>query len=255
MPEIIFMIHGMWGSGRLYWDNYKAFFESKGYQCLTPTLRFHDIDHGQEPDPRLGTTSLLDYVEDLENKISKLDEIPILMGHSMGALLAQILGSRGLAMAMVLLTPAPPRGIHVLKYSVIKSFAGPFRKWGFWRKPIKRSFNSFVYAVSHLMSPEEQRELYGRSVYGSGRAATEIGFWLFDKTRATEVDESKITCPVLVIAGQEDRITPPSLSRKVAKKYGASYKEFPNHAHWVIGQPGWEEITEYIYGWLRENVN
>lgn len=254
MPDTIFMIHGMWGSVRLYWDNWKAFFEARGYRCLTPTLRFHNIDPGEEPDPRLGTTSVLDYVEDLENEISKLEETPIVMGHSMGGLLAQVLGSRGLAKALVLLTPASPRGINALKFSVIRSFIGPLTRWGFWRKPNKLSFKSYVYAVLHLMSPEEQRELYDRCVYESGRAAAEIGFWLFDKNRATEVDESKMMCPVLVIAGEEDRITPVSVSRKVAEKYGATYKEFPNRAHWVIGEPGWEEIAEYVAGWMTANV-
>ena len=253
MGKTIFMIHGMWGSG-WHWENYKGLFEAKGYRCLTPTLRFHDIDPGEEPDPRLGTTSLLDYAEDLESEINELDETPILMGHSMGGLLAQILGIRGLAKALVLLTPASPRGINALKFSVIKSFAGPLTTWGFWRKANKISFKAYIYAVLHLMSHEEHREIYDKCVYESGRAASEIGFWQFDKNRAAEVDESKVTCPVLVIAGREDRITPASVVKKVAEKYDATYKELSNHAHWVVGEPGWEEIAEYVAGWLKENV-
>jgi len=75
-----------------------------------------------KPDDRLGTTSLLDYAEDIENEIRKLDAKPIIMGHSMGGLLAQILGSRGLARALVLLTPAAPAGIRSLTPSVMRSF-------------------------------------------------------------------------------------------------------------------------------------
>jgi pimeloyl-ACP methyl ester carboxylesterase len=71
----------------------------------------------------LGTTSLLDYAADLEKQIRELEEVPILMGHSMGGLLAQIFGSRGLARALVLLTPASPAGILALKPSVIQSFS------------------------------------------------------------------------------------------------------------------------------------
>jgi len=121
MAETIVMIHGMWGSG-WYWENFKGFFESKGYRCVIPTLRFHDMDPKAVPDPRLGTTSLLDYAEDLEKLIRELDGKPIIMGHYMGGLLAQILGSRELAQTLVLLTPASPRGIVALKPSVIKSF-------------------------------------------------------------------------------------------------------------------------------------
>ena len=83
MTETIFMIHGMWGRA-WYWENYKSFFEAKGYHCITTTLRFHDMDPKETPNPQLGTASLLDYAGDLEEEIRQLGVKPILMGHSMG---------------------------------------------------------------------------------------------------------------------------------------------------------------------------
>lgn len=70
------------------------------------------------------------------------------------------------------------------------------------------------------------------------------------------MDEKKVTCPVLVIAGSEDRITPASVVKKVHKKYGnvSTYRELSGHAHWVVGQPGWEDVTELIDEWLIRNV-
>lgn len=254
MPKTIVMIHGMYG-GEWCWENYKNFFEKKGYHCISPTLRFHNMDPNETPDSQLGTTSLLDYAEDLEKEIRKLDAPPIIMGHSMGGLLAQILGSRGLAKALVLLTPASPHGIMALKPSVIKSFRSAFMRWGFWRKPMRPTFDETVYSTMHLLRSDEQKEIFGKFVYESGRAGFEIGFWLFDSKGAAKVDESKITCPVLVVAGAEDRITPASVVQKVAAKYKAvsTYKEFTNHAHWVLGESGWQEITEYISNWLNQN--
>jgi pimeloyl-ACP methyl ester carboxylesterase len=106
----------------------------------------------------------------------------------------------------------------------------------------------------HLLPEEEQKTLYEQFVYESGRAATEIGFWLFDSKGAAKVDESKVVCPVLVIAGAEDRITPASVVKKVADKYKAvsTYKEFESHAHWVILEPGWEEIAAFVFGWMNK---
>ncbi len=117
---------------------------------------------------------------------------------------------------------------------------------------MRQTFNEAVYSMMHLLPEQEQREAYARFVYESGRAACEIGFWLFDLRKATYVDESKVTCPVLVIAGSEDRITPASVVRRIADKYKAvsTYKEFSNHSHWVVGEAGWEEIAQYIEGWL-----
>ena len=121
MTQNIVMIHGMWG-GSWVWDNYKRIFEDKGYTCYTPALRYHGSLPSEKPDPLLGTTSLLDYAQDLEEYISKLDNAPVIIGHSMGGLLTQILGARGLGKALVLITPASPAGINALKFSVIKSF-------------------------------------------------------------------------------------------------------------------------------------
>ena len=247
----IFMIHGMWG-GPWYWTNYRRFFEAQGYRCVTPTLPYHDMDPKAEPDPRLGRTGLLDYAEALEQEIRQLDEKPILMGHSMGGLLAQILGERGLSASLVLLTPAPPSGIMALSPSVVKSFWSVMTSWGFWKKPMRPTFSEAVYSMLNLLPEDQQKRVYNNFVYESGRAAFEIGYWLFDTQGASKVDESGITCPVLVVAGARDRITPASVVRKVAQKYRtvSTYKEFENHAHWVVGEPGWEEIADYTALWL-----
>ena len=256
MAETIVMIHGMWGTG-WYWENFKGFFEGKGYQCVVPTLRYHDMDPKGIPDPRLGTTSLLDYAADLEKLIRELEGTPILMGHSMGGLLAQILSSRGLAKALVLLTPASPHGIIALKPSVIKSFWSGLTTWGFWRKPLRQTFAEAAYSMLNLMPFESQKSIYDKFVFESGRAASEIGFWLFDSKKAARVDESKVTCPVLIVAGEKDRIVPVSVTRKIAEKYKkvSTYKEFPDHSHWVVGEPGWQQIAEYIEEWLSQALS
>ena len=100
--DTIFMIHGMWG-GPWYWSGYQQIFEAAGYRCVTTTLPYHDMDPQGIPDARLGTTSLLDYARALEEEIGQLADPPIIMGHSMGGLLGQMLGSRGLAKSLVLL--------------------------------------------------------------------------------------------------------------------------------------------------------
>ncbi|MGA7875087.1 MAG: alpha/beta hydrolase [Desulfoferrobacter sp.] len=251
MADTIFMIHGMWG-GPWCWENYRRVFEAKGYRCITTTLPYHDMDPRGIPDQRLGTTSLLDYADFLEHQIQKLDMKPIVMGHSMGGLLAQILGARALAKSLVLLTPASPSGIMALRPSVMRSFWSIQTTWGFWRKPMRQTFDEAVYSMLHLLPAKEQRETYDNLVYESGRAAWEIGYWLFDPKGASKVDESKVTCPVLVIAGTQDRITPASVVIRVARKYRgvSTYGEFQKHAHWVLAEPGWQEVAAYVAIWL-----
>lgn len=252
MANTIFMIHGMWG-GAWCWENYQPLFEGKGYRCVVPTLPYHDMDPTEEPDERLGTTSLLEYVDVLEMEIRKLETKPILMGHSMGGLLAQMLASRGVGKAVVLLTPASPAGIMAIRPSAVRSFWSVMTKWGFWRKPMRQTFEENAYAVLHRLPAEEQREMYDRFVPESGRTLFEIACWPFDAKKASVVDESKVTCPVLVVAGSQDRMTPASVVRKVAQKYKsvATYQEFPDLGHLVIGEPGWEAVANYVLEWLE----
>ena len=253
MPETIVMIHGM-QVGEWCWGKYKEFFEEKGYICVTPTLRFHDMALLEPPSPQLGTVSLLGYVEDLEKEIKELDGPPILMGHSMGGLLAQILGSHGLGKALVLLNPAWPRGVMGIRPCVIRTFWSGHKKYGLWKKPFRLTFKEVAGSMLQLIPVADQKELYGRFGYESGRAACEIAYWFFDRKRASAVDETKITCPVLVIAGGLDHATPTPVVRRVAHKYRlvSTYKEFDHHSHWVIGEPGWQEIANYVSDWLNQ---
>ncbi|MCH7479033.1 MAG: alpha/beta hydrolase [SAR324 cluster bacterium] len=255
MTETVLMIHGMWASGAL-WEKWANYFEDRGFHCLRATLRHHGGDPAAPPHPELGTTSLLDYAQDLEEEIRRLEAPPIIIGHSMGGLLAQMLGARGLARMLVLLTPASPRGIMAIKPSVLRSFWSGMTTWAFWRKALRQTFGEASWSMMHLLTPEEQKEIYSSFGFESGRAAAEIGFWLFDPNRASQVNAKAVTCPTLVVGASEDRICPVSVVRQVAKKYRhvATYQEFPGHAHWVVGEPGWEDIAGFCADWLKERL-
>ncbi len=250
--ETLFMIHGMWG-GPGYWDNFRGIFESLGYRCLATTLPYHGHAPTDDADPRLGRTSIRDYADALENEIATLAKQPILIGHSMGGLLAQVLAARGRARAAVLLAPASPAGIFALTPSVLRSFLPVMTHWGFWRKPMRQPFSTAVYSMLHLLPPAQQRRTYERFVQESGRAACEIGLWPLDPHRTTRVDAAAVGCPLLVIVGAEDRITPAKVVQKVARKYAerATFKIFANHAHWLVEEPGWQDIALGIADWLK----
>ena len=253
MKKTIVMIHGMWGGG-WYWDNFKQYFEKEGYECHTPDLRFHDTDPEKPPPSGLGTTSLLDYAQDLEAFIHTLNDKPVLMGHSMGGLLSQMLGERGLASSLILLTPASPSGINALRVSVIKTFWSVLTTWGFWNKPQRVPFDAAVYGILNRLPKTDQKTEYDKFVYESGRASAEIGFWYLDPNKTTRIDASKVDCPVLVVCGSHDRITPTSIAKKVVKKYNtvSSYIEVENRGHWLAHEQGWEKIAETISHWIKK---
>jgi pimeloyl-ACP methyl ester carboxylesterase len=168
-----------------------------------------------------------------------------------------MLAARGLAKALVLLAPAAPAGILAVTPSVIRAFWSIQTTWGWWRKPTRQSFTEAAYSLLHLLPEAEQKQVYDRFVFESGRATFEIGYWLFDRRGAARVDAARITCPVLVMGGSQDRVTPASVVRRVARRYQAvsTYREFPNHAHWVVGEPGWEKVAGYALTWLKSCID
>ncbi len=254
LPQVVF-IHGMWCNHEA-WYYFQPAFEAAGFRTHAPSLRYHDMEPGAVPPRALGATSLSGYISDLTAFIESLHEKPVLVGHSMGGLLAQILASRGLAKAAILLAPAAPAGIFAIRPGVIRIFAPVMLKWGFWRKPVFPAYKAVRYGILNEVPEDEARLLYALMVPESGRAICEIAFWPLDPQKAAAAPVEKVNCPLLVIAGAKDRITPVAICRKVARRYGdlVRYEELPGHAHWLPGEPGWEKIAQRCMEWVREKA-
>lgn len=248
LPPVV-MIHGMWCVGDI-WDSFRQPFEAAGYTVHTPTLRHHALG---APHPELGTTSLRDYVNDLADFINALPERPILIGHSMGGLLTQLLVSKGLAKAAILLCSAPPRGVFPIRLSMLPATTRIFTTPGFWRKPCRLNKHEARYAVFNVIDESEAAQRAADLVYESGRAASEIVLAMFQPHGAAHVDFTANSIPVLSIAGGRDRIVPSSVCSKNAQLYGqrCTYREYPSHGHFIIGEPGWQHVANDCLAWMQ----
>ncbi len=250
MSKTVVMIHGMWGGG-WYWQPMKAFFQAHGYRVLTPDLRYHGEDADSAPMDLLGNLSLTDYVDDLQVVIESLPEKPIVIGHSMGGLIAQKLAERNLVAALVLACPAPPADVFAPNLSAIRSFLPLVMRRNFWRRPHKPSFASVVYSSFQMIPPEHRHDYYHRLVPESGRVLMEIAFPFLDKGNTTTVRASQVKCPTLVLAASQDRLVPAHVVEQVANKYPqADYHCFAGHTHWLIAETGWEDSGQFIVDWL-----
>lgn len=258
----IVAIHGMWGHGRL-WDNWRGLLEARGHTLVAPTLRHHDIGANAPPPPELAATSLLDYADDVEAEIRALDTPPVIVGHSMGGLIAQILAARGLARAAVFLTPAPPAGwpavIELNLPSVTRTFfVAMATSASVVFRAHKPSLGTAIYSCMNRLPRAQAEAEYACMVPESGRALFEIGLWFFDRSRrATRIDPAAVTCPTLTVGCGKDRITPVASVRATARRYaeaGGIYREYPDNAHWVIGEPGWNRIATETAEWIEANV-
>ncbi len=251
-PPLV-LIHGMFCSPA-FWESYKTAFELSGYQCHVPALRYHDLPLKEQPHPQLGGTSVVDYKNDLKQFIATLPEEPILIGHSMGGLLVQLLLADGVGKGGVCLTPAAPRGIIALSPSVLRSFWPVLTQWKFWEKPVRLSYKDAKFGMLNRLLPQEQWEIYQRLGWESGRTVFEIGLWPLDINKATHVQFERVTVPLLFMGAQCDRVTPLFAVKRTSEKYPhAEFVELTGHAHWVLSEPGWEKIVERIISWLQAN--
>ncbi|MDD3762006.1 MAG: alpha/beta hydrolase [Nevskiales bacterium] len=251
MSHPVVLIHGMWCTGA-NWDRVRSLMEPRGYDCFAPSLPAHDPTPDQPID--VARLSLRDYLAELEHQVAerRYDRPPILIGHSMGGLLAQQLACRVQPLALVLLTPAPAWGIGALRWANLLAFAPWMFGGAFWRNSHKPSFPNAVRSAFNGVPQNRHRHLYEALVHESGRAAYEIGMWWFDWSRASAVDVSRIRCPVYVVSCGEDRLTPAPVVRKLAARYpGVTQRYYPSRGHWVIDDEDTEEMVHAICGWLR----
>jgi pimeloyl-ACP methyl ester carboxylesterase len=251
-PPVV-MIHGAFCGGWAF-DKFRTAFEDEGYRVSAPSLRHHDS--GRNPPAALGTASMLDYAQDLEKCISALDEPPVLVGHSMGGLLAQMLAARTKVRALVLLAPSAPWGMLPSTMFEFASAGAMFFAGDFWSRPIQPSFDIAVANALDRLPAEEASRLFARFVPESGLAMFEILHWALDARRATEVDASAVSCPVLCLSGTHDKVNPPSTVRRIAQRYRerATYEDCQGHSHWIPGEPGWEKIAARTIAWMQQTV-
>ncbi len=245
------LIHGMWGTSAV-WRNWRPLLEERGWATIADTLRYHDAA-ADSPPAALGETSLHDYVADLETTILALPEKPVVIGHSMGGLIALLLCARGLARAGVLLTPAPPSSVIALRPSNLMAFARIQARWAWWRKPHRATLREALTYTFNTSDPVDGTIEHAGFVHESGRALLEIGMpWLDDRKAAT-VDPRRVTVPLLFVGAEKDRLVPPGVVRRTARQFAhvADYVEYEGQGHWVLGQPGWERVADEAETWLK----
>lgn len=254
-PDIV-LIHGMWCRGD-HLESVAQPLREAGYRCHLLTLPFHR-DPDEATDPGLGTASLLDYADFCQGAIDqlKLSTPPVIIGHSMGGLIAQMLAARMAVSAAVLLTPAAPAGVFGVNRRTLAVFWRKLLTWGFWRKPHRLTAEQARrYALNGLPS-SQQDTVIPTLVDESGRALFELAAWPVDTRRAAVVDPARVTCPLYVVAAEDDWLTPPSVVRRVASRYSQSeLRVDPGRGHWVIDDSSTPAMMADIIDWLDRTLS
>jgi pimeloyl-ACP methyl ester carboxylesterase len=249
-PPLLF-VHGFLASAWVY-ESYLGFFAERGYACFAPNLRGR-AGSGLPDGANIGAVSLADYVDDARQVAQWLTERfgkPIVFGHSMGGLVAQKLGEEGVARGLVLLSPAPPRGIGIVSWSLLRRqfryLAALLRS-----RPVVPRFADARELVLNRVPAAEQQALFARFVPDSGRVGRELNFG------SMAVDEKRLRereCPVLVVTSDDDRFIPSRIAERIAEKYRAPVYMARGHGHLMLCEPGWEEAAAFIADWIPRHI-
>ena len=246
----LMLIHGAWLSARS-WEHFAEYFDKRGFAVSAPEWpRKHgDVEQLREQADELAGLGLTEIVDHYEALIRELDEPPVLVGHSFGGLIVELLLDRGLGRAGVALSPAPPKGILVLPFSSLKAASPALAH------PSKR--RGIVTLTLEEFTPEQAAAAYERyAVPETGRIFYEAGFANFALHPPTQVHfKNEQRAPLLIVGADEDHTVPASVSRAQYKKYEHSpaqteYLEFEGRPHLFMVGEGSDEVAGAIDSWL-----
>jgi non-heme chloroperoxidase len=258
----VVLIHGLWLLPSS-WANWADFFKQAGYAPLTP-------DWPDDPDtvdqaranPRVLAGKTLEQVADHTTEIiNALDKKPVVMGHSTGGLLAQMLAGRGLAAATVAIDPGVFRGVLPLPAPVLKG-VGPFlvnpRTRG---RAITLTFSQFQYSWANALDDQEAKELYSTfHVAGSGISLVQMGNAnLNPRTEAKVNTTNPQRGPLLIIDGEKDHTVPWAIANAAYKRQRRNpavteIVKIPNRGHSLTIDHGWREVAQTALDFVKRFV-
>ena len=239
------------------WDEWRKYFESKDYTTYAPPWPFKDaptaaeLRSRQPNDTDLATLTLKEVLDSYINFIKKLPEKPIVIGHSLGGCMTQIIVNRDIPAAGIAIHPVPTLGVIPYEFSFYK---GGWKSLGLFtstKKTYLMSFKDWQYAFVNGMPLEEQKAAYEKFTIPESKTVARGGL-----TSTVKVDYKKPHPPLLITSGDKDNIIPAHLNLRNFKKYVKNgsvldYQRFSGRNHFVLGQSTWKEDADSILDWIK----
>jgi pimeloyl-ACP methyl ester carboxylesterase len=237
------------------WDDWKTYFESQGYRAIAPAWPFKEgsaaeLRQRQPHDTDLAALTLTEVIDHYAGVVQSFPEKPIVIGHSLGGLITQVLVNRGLAAAGVAIHSVPPLGVFPYEFSFLRAGWKSLGLFTSLRKTYLMSLADWQYAFVNEMPLAEQQASYNRYTIPESKTVARGGL-----SHAAAVDYARPHAPLLLTSGSLDNIIPAHLNRRNYQKYLQTdsvldYQEFAGRNHFVLGQPTWQEDADYILSWI-----
>lgn len=258
----VVFIHGLWLLPSS-WDNWAEFFEKAGYAPLTPDWPGdpETVEQARANPEAFAGQKLGEVADHTAEVIAALERKPVVMGHSTGGLLAQMIADRGLSAATVAIDPGIFRGVLPLPWSTLKVL------WPILRNPLNRgraitlSFDQFKYGWANALDEDEAKRLYETyHVAAPGVALAQMA-----NVNLNPLTEIKVHTknpergPLLIIEGDDDHTVHPAIAKAAYKRQRRNegvteLKTIPNRGHALTIDRGWREVAQTALDFVKRFV-
>ena len=245
-------VHGLWLLPSS-WDRWAQLYDENGFAPVLPGWPDdpETVEEAKEHPEVFANKTVGQVADHFAEVIGTLDKKPVVIGHSFGGLLAQILAGRGLSAATVSISPAPFRGVLPLPISALRASAPVLTNPLNRHRAVPLTEDQFRYAFANAVSADEAKELYETyAVPAPGaplfQAATaNLNPWTEVKVDTDNPDRG----PLLILSGEKDHTVPWSISNAAYKQQKdnpgvTEIAEIPNRGHALTIDSGWREVAE-----------
>lgn len=259
---LVMFVHGLWLLPSS-WDRWRRRFEQEGYATIAPGWPQdpQTVAEAKEHPEAMAGTSLKEVADHFANIVGMLPRKPVIIGHSFGGLLTEILAGRGLAAASVAISPAPFRGVLPLPFSALRSASPALGNPLNYGRAVPLTFDQFRYAFANAVSDEEAQELYARYAVPADAkplfqaAAANLNPWTEDKVDTRNPNRGAL----LIIAGEKDHTVPVSVAKAAfnlqRKNHGVTeFVEIPGRGHGLTIDHGAMEVASVAIDFIGRYV-
>lgn len=257
----VVFVHGLW-LHHTSWGPWQELFTERGYAPIAPGWPGEaDTVAATRADPApmagFGVVEVANHYADV---ITALPRKPIVIGHSFGGLIAQVLLGRGLADAAVAIDPAPIKGVQVLPVSALRVASIALRNPANIHKTVALSLDEFTYGFANNRTPAEASSLYDSwTIPSPGKPLFQAASANFTLHAATTVDlHNSHRGPLLITAGGKDHTVPAAVSKSTYKLHhkkssaATDLHQFPEADHSLTVDSDWRRIADDVLAWLAK---
>jgi non-heme chloroperoxidase len=261
LTPVVF-IHGLWLLASS-WDRWAAVFEEAGYTALTPGWPDdpETVDEANANPQAFAGKTIGQVADHFSEVIGKLQRKPIVVGHSFGGLLTQIIAGRGLAEVSVAVDPAPFRGVLPLPISALRAAMPVLQNPANRKRAVALSYKRFRFAFANAVSEQEAKELYRTfAVPAPGAPLFQAATANLNPGTEAKVDTATADRgPLLIISGEKDHTVPWAIANASYKKQlhnpgVTEIAEIPGRGHALTIDSGWRKVADAALDFVKRFV-